>query len=161
VSVQGTELVAESGGKAARLLHSAQARAKASNRRDSLVGVSGRSVAGRRFTDLVTAIGADQGGLDQLSEVRLQLIRRFATLVVLSERQEVRLAQGEDVDVGQFTTLANGLIRYAALLGLDRIPRAIEQPLSFAELSGHVAAPVPAVPAHEGDDDAGGPQDAR
>jgi hypothetical protein len=117
-----------------------------------LVGVSARGAAGRRFRDLVSAIGVDQGGLDRLSEVRLQLIRRFAALVVIAEKQEVRLARGEDVDVAQFSTTANSLLRLAIQLGLDRVPRTVEQPLSFAELSGHVAAPAPVEADHEGDE---------
>jgi hypothetical protein len=156
VSVQGAELLedrtASGRYREGHGTSPACRKAKATNHRDLLVGVSGRSAMGRRFRDLVSTIGVDQGGLDHLSEIRLQLIRRFAAIVVLSERQEVKIAQGEEVDVAQFTTMANSLARYAVLLGLDRVPRTVDPPLSFNEPSVHVAAPSPAVSDHDGDE---------
>jgi hypothetical protein len=56
----------------------AQARSRLSNGRDVLPDVDGRSVVARRYRDIIGAVVFDQGGAEQLSEARLQLIRRFS-----------------------------------------------------------------------------------
>jgi hypothetical protein len=68
----------------------------------------------------------DQGGADRLSEVRLQLCRRFAGLAVQAEALEARLARGEPVDVNQHATIASTLVRLAGRLGLDRAAKEVE-----------------------------------
>lgn len=54
------------------------ARSRVTNHQDLLPGLDGRSSAARRFRDLVAALIADQGGLDQCSEIKLGLLRRLA-----------------------------------------------------------------------------------
>jgi hypothetical protein len=49
----------------------AQTRSAATNHKDLLPGLDGRSATARRFRDLVNAFGADIGGLDRCSEIRL------------------------------------------------------------------------------------------
>jgi hypothetical protein len=66
------------------------------------------------------AILADQGGIDQCSESRQQLIRRFAAAAVLAEQLEGRLASGEHIDVQEHATLSSTLVRLAARIGIDR-----------------------------------------
>ena len=60
-----------------------------------LPDVDGRSAMARRFKDISSAILADQGGAEQCSETRLQLVRRFAAAAVLAEQMESHLANGE------------------------------------------------------------------
>jgi hypothetical protein len=57
-----------------------------------LPDVDGRSAIARRYRDIVSAILVDQGGADQCSEARKQLIRRFAAASVLAEQMEAALA---------------------------------------------------------------------
>jgi len=96
------------------------ARARVSNGRDVLPNVDGRSLVARRYRDISNAIIVDQGGADQCSESRLQLIRRFAAAAVLAEQLESKLANGEEIDIAQHGALASTLVRLAAKIGIDR-----------------------------------------
>jgi hypothetical protein len=62
-------------------------------------------------------------GRRDASESRLQLIRRFAAAAVLAEQMESRLANGEQIDIAQHAALSSTLVRLAAKIGIDRIPR--------------------------------------
>jgi hypothetical protein len=74
-------------------------RSRLTNNKDLLPGVDGRSVIYRRFRDIASQVAIDQGGLDQLSEARLQLVRRFSATCVLAEQLEAELANGQEIDV--------------------------------------------------------------
>ena len=54
----------------------------------------GRSTQARRFKDLVRAFISDAGGIDNVSEVRLGLLRRLAAATVLSEEVEAAVIDG-------------------------------------------------------------------
>jgi hypothetical protein len=95
-------------------------RSRVSNGGEVLPDVDGRSVIARRYRDIVNAIVGDQGGIDHISEVRLQLVRRFAAAAVLAERMEAALARGEEIDVDQHGVLSSTLVRIAQRLGLAR-----------------------------------------
>jgi hypothetical protein len=82
-----------------------------------------RSVWARRYRDLCAMLIEDAGGMDALSELRLGLIRRAATLMIECERLESRLANGEEVDVDLLARLSSHLRRIAETIGLDRAPR--------------------------------------
>lgn len=84
-------------------------------------GLDGRSALARRYRDLVHAFTADIGG--DPSESQKQLIRRAASLSTWCEAQEVKLANGEDVEIGPLTTAANSLRRILADIGLERRAR--------------------------------------
>ena len=75
-------------------------------------------------------IAVDQGGADRLSESRLQLIRRFAGASALAEQVEAKLANGEKIDIAEYTQLASTLVRIASRLGIDRKPKDITPSLS-------------------------------
>jgi hypothetical protein len=101
----------------------AEARSRISNGHDLLPGIDGRSAVARRYRDISGAIIIDQGGIDRCSESRLQLIRRFAAAAVLAEQLEGRLANGEQVDINEHATLSSTLVRLAAKIGIDRVPK--------------------------------------
>jgi hypothetical protein len=103
-------------------------RSRITNGRDVLPDVDGRSLIARRYRDISSAIIVDQGGADQCSESRLQLIRRFAAAAVLAEQLESRLANGEQIDVQEHATLSSVLVRLATKIGVDRVPRDISGP---------------------------------
>jgi hypothetical protein len=67
----------------------------------------------------------DQGGPDQCSESRQQLIRRFAAAAVLAEQLEASLARGEKIDITEHALLVSTLVRVAQRIGIDRIPKMI------------------------------------
>lgn len=85
--------------------------------------IDGRSAIARRYRDIVASIIADQGGADQCSESRLQLIRRFAACAVLAEQIEAQLANGATIDVQQHSLLCSTLTRLITRLGIDRVAR--------------------------------------
>ena len=107
-----------------------EARSRVTNGSDVLPGVDGRSLIARRYHDISTAILADQGGPDDISESRLQLIRRFAAAAVLAEQMEARLANGEQIDITQHSTLSSTLVRLATRIGIDRRSRDITPTLT-------------------------------
>jgi hypothetical protein len=82
--------------------------------------VDQRSAPARRYRDLVSQIVVDLGGVERLSETKLQLIRRFAAISVMSEQMEAKLASGQSVDVGALTQLASTAVRLSARIGLSR-----------------------------------------
>jgi hypothetical protein len=125
------------------------ARSRVSNGRDVLPNVDGRSLIARRYRDISTAILIDQGGVDQCSESRLQLIRRFAAAACLAEQMESRLANGEQIDIGEHATLSSTLVRLAAKIGIDRVPQDVTP--SLAEyLARHDADQTAAEPLDKG-----------
>jgi hypothetical protein len=101
-------------------------RARLTNARALLLDqVDGRSALYRRYRDVANQILADQGGIDQCSESRKHLIKRFAAAAVLSEQIETRIVNGEQVDVAAFAQLSSTLVRIVNHLGLERIPRVV------------------------------------
>jgi hypothetical protein len=112
-------------------------RSRVSNGRDVLPDVDGRSVIARRYRDITSAILIDQGGADQCSESRTQLIRRFAA-AVLAEQMESRLANGETIDIQQHATLSSTLVRLAQRIGIDRIAKDITP--SLADIAAEIEA---------------------
>lgn len=93
---------------------------RASNGGDVLANVDGRLVSARRYRDIIRALMADQGGADQCSESRKQLVRRFAAAAVLAEQLEARLAYGDEIDITAHALLASTLVRIAQCIGIDR-----------------------------------------
>ena len=98
-------------------------RSRLTNKKDLLPGVDGRTVIYRRFRDIALQVALDQGGLDQLSEARLQLVRRFAAVAVLAEQLEAALANGQEINVERHALLCSTLTRLAQRIGIDRRTR--------------------------------------
>ncbi|MEI6558496.1 MAG: hypothetical protein WCO00_08810 [Rhodospirillaceae bacterium] len=89
----------------------------------NLPEIDGRTRAARLSRDIADAIANDLGGPDNLTEVQRQLIRRLAIMCVVARGMEDRLALGEDLNIGEYSTLTNALRRIAADIGLKRIPK--------------------------------------
>jgi hypothetical protein len=87
-----------------------------------------RSKAAKRFRDIVSAVTADLGGADRLSEGQKQLVGRCSLISVECERMEARSVAGEDIDLELFGTLTDRLGRTLARLGLRRVPKVVETP---------------------------------
>ena len=60
-----------------------------------------------------------------MSETRISLIRRFASLAVLAEEQEVKIANGEPIDVNRYAHMSSTLVRLATRIGLKRVAKDI------------------------------------
>ena len=65
----------------------------------------------------------DAGGAESLSAARRSLIRHAAWLDAIVESYEMRLASGEQIDVGGHTQALNSLLGLYRLLGLERRQR--------------------------------------
>ena len=108
-------------------------RSRMTNGTALLPDVDGRGAIARRFKDITSAIIADQGGADQCSESRLQLIRRFAAAAVIAEQMESRLANGEQIDIQEHALLCSTLTRLAQRIGIERRQRDVTpDPLQYA-----------------------------
>ena len=117
-------------GSATLVDRKSHARSRVTNGRDILPGVDGRSHLARRYHDIVAALAADQGGLDQMSEARLQLIRRFAASACMAESMEASLANGNPIDIAQHSLLSSTLVRLAQRIGVNRLPKNITPTLA-------------------------------
>ena len=99
-------------------------RSKITNGSTLLPSIDGRSIWARRLRDLISLHTSDLGGLDNLSQAELSLIRRAATLTVELEHLEMRFALAEDgAEEGQLKTYqmtVNTLRRTLEALGLKR-----------------------------------------
>jgi hypothetical protein len=98
-------------------------------------GLDGRSQTARRFRDLVEGMGNDLGGSDRLSEGQRQLIRRAATLSIMSESVEADFIRNLAFDSEAYGVLCDRLGRCLQRLGLERKPRDVTPSLS-AYLAG-------------------------
>jgi hypothetical protein len=99
-----------------------QARSRVSNGSSTFLdGVDGRSALARRYRDLLAEVTSDLGG--KLSAAQDAIARRAVTLCVWCERAEVKMASGEEIDIGEFSTTANAMRRLFADLGLERKAR--------------------------------------
>ncbi|MGB9056026.1 MAG: hypothetical protein WCC54_27525 [Pseudolabrys sp.] len=105
-------------------------RSRLTNKKDLLPGVDGRTVVYRRFRDIASQVALDQGGLDQLSEARLQLVRRFAAAAVLAEQLEAALANGQEINIAEHGLLCSTLVRIAQRIGINRVPRDVSLTLA-------------------------------
>lgn len=100
------------------------ARSRVSNGPDLfLVDVDGRSREARRYRDVYADLLTHLGGNDHVSEARRHLAKRATALIVWCEIVESKLAAGDSLDVGAYTTSVNTLRRLLADLGLDPTQR--------------------------------------
>jgi hypothetical protein len=101
-------------------------RSRVGNGSELLSGIDGRSATYRRFRDLVADIAGDLGGVDRLSELERQLIRRAAMLSAECEKMEAAAARGEEFDSQLYGMMADRIGRIAQRLGLSRLARDVE-----------------------------------
>jgi hypothetical protein len=114
---------AKSGRRPPLAVRSPMHRARNTNGGNFLPGIDGRSHQARRMYDIAALVAADLGGADRITETRLSLVRRFASLSVLLEEQEVQIASGKEIDVSAYSHMSSTLVRLAARIGLKRVSR--------------------------------------
>jgi hypothetical protein len=110
---------------------SAAARARTTNRDIYLPGVDGRSTVARRYHDITIAVISDQGGLDNMSELRLHLCKRAAAVNTMIEQLEARLVAGEPIDQDKYVSLIQASIRLSNTLGLNRRTKKVLSPRDY------------------------------
>jgi hypothetical protein len=117
-------------------------RSRISNGKKLLPLTDGRSTTARRFKDLYEDICLDLGGVDMLSEGQKQLIRRASMLSAECERQEAMAARGEaEFDIELYGMLTDRLGRVLDRIGLKRVARPTNGPLTLDVISGHLRQP--------------------
>src|SRR5262249_16432348 len=116
-------------GRAQLKSHVPKNRSRISNNREILPGVDQRLGIARRYRDLIVQIATELGGLDRISETRLQLIRRFAGSAVLAEELDARIARGEEISIAEYAALSSTLVCLGSRIGLSRLPREVDQSL--------------------------------
>jgi hypothetical protein len=78
----------------------------------------------------------DLGGPAMCSEAQLSLCRRISTTEVELERLEARMSEGDDsVDLDVYNRLAGNLRRMLESIGLRRVARPTDGPLSLRDAS--------------------------
>jgi hypothetical protein len=95
-------------------------RSRITNGKELLPGLDMRTALARRFRDITSAIFTDQGGEDQCTESRKQLIRRFAAAAVIAEQMEAKLGDGEEIDIQKHALLCSSLVRLCGRIGINR-----------------------------------------
>jgi hypothetical protein len=84
------------------------------------IGGDGRGGWTRRWKDLCEAHTNDCGGAPRLTEAKLSLCRRAATLEVQLEQLEAQMSEGKDVDLASYAMVAGHLRRILESVGLGR-----------------------------------------
>lgn len=88
-----------------------------------LAGIDGRSAGARRYKEIVSELSAGLADADrQPSSVKMLLVRRAATLAIWCEDTEAKMANGEPIDIGAFTSATNALRRTLTDAGLLSAP---------------------------------------
>jgi hypothetical protein len=89
----------------------------------ALSGVDMRGAVGRRFREVGALLSSDLGGFQHLSQAQQLLVRSVCGLVCLREALDVRVIDGEKVNVPEYCTLSNSLLKTLVALGLRREAR--------------------------------------
>jgi hypothetical protein len=75
----------------------------------------------------IAELESEAGGAEALSAARRSLIRHAAWLDAIVDSHELRLAAGEQLDVGAYTLALNSLLGLYRLIGLERRQRAVKR----------------------------------
>jgi hypothetical protein len=97
--------------------------------------VDGRTLPARRYRSVCSQIASDLGG--DPSAGQWLIINRAAGLTVQCELLDQAMLTGEPVDVAQYTTLTNSLVRTLKTLGLERRAKDVTP---GATIDAHAAA---------------------
>jgi hypothetical protein len=93
---------------------------------ESLVSVlDGRSRLGREVRDRLQALSSDLGGHDSLSHAQYSLARRAVWMEMMLEAEELRIAEGQGIDIAPHVALVNSLLHVYRALGLKKQAREV------------------------------------
>ena len=124
-------------------------------------GLDKRTKPYKQFVAIVDALQGDLGGVDQLSEIKKQLIRRVATLAVWCEAQDASALCGNPIDADMYGRVAGHMRRLSETLGCERVARDVTHDLRgyLAAQTLAVAAIAPAAESASASADVAGPDD--
>jgi hypothetical protein len=97
-----------------------------SNGHNTLSGVDQRSLAARRYREIIVDVVNDMGGNDNVTAQQLMLVRRASGINLLCEEIETRVVNGETVapqTVQRYAMLARTQATVLRDLGLQRRAR--------------------------------------
>jgi hypothetical protein len=97
-----------------------------------------RTRAYRRYEAIRGAVLSDMGGEENTSEIKRQLISKFATICLQLEVMEAAAIAGETIDADAFGRISGHARRIAETLGMSRRPREITP--SVADYVAHTTA---------------------
>jgi hypothetical protein len=102
-----------------------------------LPGIDGRSAWTRRARDLISALIADLGGVENCSAAEQSIVRRASVLTVELERMERQFAlagEADADDLDAYQRCANSLRRLLEAVGLQRRAKDVSllDPLEYA-----------------------------
>jgi len=118
-----------------------QGRTKIGTGKAILSNVDGRTTEMRRYKEILSQLVSDAGG--DPSEAIMLIIRRAATIAVWCEQAEVAMANGDDLDIAEFTTATNALRRLLVDIGLERRTKDITPDLrTYVANKREAAVPV-------------------
>jgi hypothetical protein len=103
--------------------------------------IDGRTRPAVLFREVAGQIAEDRGGVSQLSRGEMSLVRRAAGLEVVANALELRLVQGEEIDVSAYAMVCARQCRVLATLGLARRARDVSppDPLKYAQAMAEAA----------------------
>ena len=124
-------------------------------------GLDKRTKPYKQFVAIVDALQGDLGGVDHLSEIKKQLIRRVATLAVWCEAQDASALCGNPIDADMYGRVAGHMRRLSETLGCERVARDVTHDLRgyLAAQTLAVAAIAPAAESASASADVAGPDD--
>ena len=93
-------------------------RAAVANNNGRLPGTDERMWFPKRYKQIVDTIVEQCGGTEQVSEVKLQNIRRFAAVSCLAELLEAKAAAGEKISITEHASLSSATVRLSNRIGI-------------------------------------------
>ena len=86
-----------------------------------------RTKVAKAIMQRIASLTSDAGGADTLSHAKTSLIRRAAFLECICEAHEIKLAGGQEIDIGGYTQSLNSMLGLYRLLGIERVARPIRR----------------------------------
>ena len=84
-----------------------------------------RTKVARAIMQRIDSLTSDAGGADSLSHAKTSLIRRAAFLEAICESHEIKLAGGQEIDVGAYTQSLNSMLGVYRLLNIEKVVRPV------------------------------------
>jgi hypothetical protein len=92
--------------------------------------LDGRTRARKQFDAIASGVAVDLGGSDHLSTVQKHLAEAFAGIAIVVQSVNAKLLAGEEIDITDACQASSTLVRIAARIGVNIVPRDITPTLS-------------------------------
>jgi hypothetical protein len=87
--------------------------------------LDGRTRARKQFDAIASGVAGDLGGADRLSTVQKHLAEAFAGIAIVVQSVNAKLLAGEEIDITDARQASSTLVRIAARIGVNIVPRDI------------------------------------